>query len=243
MLNYKILLIQKEFIKLNSNTLFLGVFTNIKDFFISAIPTANFWINALTNNISIAAIDKFSLALFTYFTTLYTTAFTLAQLQHQKYADKIDNIISQSLYWLTGDHLLSTSNITLLIVKLVIVGIIFNIIIAVIFRRRMQRNHTSKFYQQFEDQFNAEFEKYTKSSSNISKNGNQADVKNYQKTSKFSQLLLYLHNIRVLNIADINALLADQELLAAKLGLRNIKRAEIQEQMLKYLDIMALKKQ
>ena len=43
-------IIQYEFIKLNSNSLILGVFINILDLFLSLIPTLNFWINLFSKN-------------------------------------------------------------------------------------------------------------------------------------------------------------------------------------------------
>ena len=99
MLNSKILLIKKEFIKLNEDNLILGVFINLRDFILSTVPTANFITNAINNNITIAALDKFSLSFFSYFISLFTSAITFSVFQYKQYADKIDNLISSSLFF------------------------------------------------------------------------------------------------------------------------------------------------
>ena len=122
-------IIQNEFIKLNSDSLILGVFINIRDLFLSLIPTLNFWIHLFSKKFSLLALDKFSLIILSYFSSLYLTASSFALFHYQNNADKIYSLINKSLDLFYKDNNSLSPETIINIFKFVIVGIIINFIL------------------------------------------------------------------------------------------------------------------
>ncbi|MDC0857124.1 hypothetical protein OAP83_00240 [Rickettsiales bacterium] len=229
-------IIQNEFIKLNSNSLILGIFINLRDLVLTLIPTLNFWLNLLSRKFSLLAFDKFSLIILGYFSSLYITASSFTLFHYQNNADKINSLINKSLYFITGNSSFSTSETIIIIFKIIIIGTIINLILTFFHRKHLQTKGHSSLYEDF-DENNSFDEFYNRDEYNLyGKETFYSPSSEYAKIKKLSQILLYLHKIRTLDNSDLNKLLANSELMASKLGIKGLRIAELQELMLKNLE-------
>jgi len=229
-------IIQNEFIKLNSDSLIFGVFINIRDLFLSSIPTLNFWINIFSKKFSLLALDKFSLIILSYLSSLYITASSFALFHYQNNADKIYSLINKSLDLFTADNNAASPEIIINIFKIFIVGVIINFILTFLYRKQLQAQGLSNLYENY-DVNNSFDESYNRDEYNLYGKETFYNTKlEYSKLKKLSQIILYLHKIRTLDSSDLNKLLANSELMASKLGIKGLRIAELQELMLKNLE-------
>ncbi len=236
MFTSKLLLIKNEFLKLNNNDLILGTFISFRDLIFSSIPTLNFWYCLVKKNLSFLALDKFTVIIISYFSSLKIALTGFSILKLEENVNHINYLLNNSLDLVFGDNSLTNSDAIIILLRLILVGTIINIILTYLFRKTIRLKKKSVFYNDFLD----EVEILNKNEKSNYEKDNFAISANKQiNINHLSQIILYLHKIRVIDKSALYNLLSNSELLSHIIGLKHLKTLELQDFILKNLDNLA----